>query len=48
MLTTIAAAAILAAPTSTEVTVYNQGMGFIKEVRVAKLKKGSQSMLGER
>ena len=47
MLSTLAAVAALAAPTSTEVTVYNQGMGFIKEVRVAKLKKGMQSMLVE-
>ncbi len=47
MLSTLAAAAALAAPTSTEVTVYNQGMGFIKEVRAAKLKKGTQSMLVE-
>lgn len=47
MLSTLVAAATLAAPTSTEVTVYNQGMGFIKEVRAAKLKKGSQTMLVE-
>ncbi len=47
MLSTLAAVAALAAPTSTEVTVYNQGMGFIKEVRAAKLKKGTQSMLVE-
>lgn len=46
MLSTIAAA-VLAAPTSTEITVYNQGMGFVKEVRAAKLKKGTQSMLVE-
>lgn len=30
------------APNTTELTIYNQGLGFIKEVRVVKLKKGQQ------
>lgn len=32
---------------STEVTVYNQGLGFIKEVRNVSLKKGTQSVVVE-
>lgn len=34
----------VAAPNSTEVTVYNQGLGFVKEIRQLKVKKGVQQV----
>ena len=42
--TLTAALALTTAPTSTEVTVYNQGFGFIKEVREMTLKAGRQTV----
>ena len=35
-------ASALLAPGSTEITVYNQGLGFVKDVRSVKLRKGEQ------
>ena len=32
------------APGSTEITVYNQGLGFVKDIRTVKLKKGVQKV----
>jgi len=37
----------MVAPGSTEITVYNQGLGFIKDVRNVRLKKGVQNVLIE-
>jgi hypothetical protein len=44
MIQLIAMAALSAAPVSNEVTVYNQGFGFIKEVRVLNLAQGLQTV----
>jgi hypothetical protein len=44
MLGLIAAATIASAPTASEVTIYNQGFGFIKEVRSFDLKLGRQTV----
>lgn len=41
------AAILAAAPSSTELTVYNQGMGLVKEVRVLPLRSGRQSIAVE-
>ncbi len=37
----------LLVPGTTEVTVYNQGLGFVKEVRMLQLKSGQQSVVVE-
>lgn len=42
MVSALLAASAMLAPNTTELTIYNQGLGFIKEVRVVKLKKGQQ------
>src|SRR5271165_511258 len=45
MLFSIALGALLASgPQATEITVYNQGFGLIKEVRMLDLKQGEQSI----
>lgn len=44
MLATILAAGILT-PGSTEITIYNQGLGFVKDVRTVSLRKGSQDVV---
>ncbi len=35
------------APGSTEITVYNQGLGFVKDIRSVKLRKGQQNIVIE-
>ncbi len=47
MFNSLIALTALLTPGSTEVTVYNQGLGFIKDIREVKLKKGSQSVVIE-
>ena len=47
MVTTLIAASAMLVAGTTEVTVYNQGLGFIKDVRTLHLKKGLQSALVE-
>lgn len=48
MIFTFALAAVLATPTaSSEITVYNQGFGLVKETRVLNLKEGRQSVAVE-
>lgn len=47
MFNSLIALTALLAPGTTEVTVYNQGLGFVKEVRNVKLKKGNQSVVIE-
>lgn len=44
MIGMIAAAILAAAPGSTELTVYNQGFGFVKQTRVLNLKMGRQTV----
>ncbi len=44
MFTSFLALGAILAPGSTELTVYNQGMGFVKDVRHVKLKKGTQKV----
>jgi len=44
MMPMLAAIAIASAPMSNEVTIYNQGFGLIKEVRVLNLKQGGQTV----
>ncbi|HLO99486.1 MAG TPA: hypothetical protein VK171_12900 [Fimbriimonas sp.] len=47
MVSALLAASAMLAPNTTELTVYNQGLGFIKEVRNVKLKKGLQNVTVE-
>ncbi|MBI1333721.1 MAG: DUF4139 domain-containing protein [Armatimonadetes bacterium] len=47
MIGTLLAIHALLQPGSTEVTVYNQGLGFIKDVRTLKLRKGTQNIVVE-
>jgi hypothetical protein len=47
MLTTALTAALMSAPKSTEITVYNQGMALVKQVRDASLKRGRQEVVVE-
>lgn len=47
MFTPLIALSAILVQGSTEVTVYNQGMGFIKDVRSVKLKKGQQQVMIE-
>ncbi len=47
MFTPIAIAAALAQAGSTEVTIYNQGFGFVKETRTFNLKVGRQNVIVE-
>jgi len=44
MIGMIAAAILAAAPSATELTVYNQGFGFVKETRVLNLRMGRQTI----
>lgn len=44
MLNIIAAAVVASGPVASEVTVYNQGFGFVKEVRTLDLRVGRQSV----
>lgn len=44
MITSFFAATALLAPGTTELTVYIQGLGFVKEVRNVQLKKGQQTL----
>ena len=47
MVTALLAASALVVPGSTEITVYNQGLGFIKDVRTIKLRSGQQNVVVE-
>lgn len=47
MFVPLLALSAMLAPGSTEVTVYNQGLGFIKDVRNVRLKKGTQNVVVE-
>lgn len=47
MVTEILAASAMLVPGSTEITIYNQGLGFVKDVRTLKLSKGSQNIIVE-
>ncbi len=44
MIPTILFANAMLKPNSTEITIYNQGLGFVKDVRTLKLKKGQQKV----
>jgi hypothetical protein len=44
MFTSFIFASALLAPGSTEITVYNQGLGFVKDIRSVKLHKGQQKV----
>ncbi len=47
MITVLSMMGLMAAPSASELTVYNQGLGFVKEVRAIKLKKGTQTVAVE-
>ena len=47
MISTLAAISAMLVPGSTEVTVYNQGLGFVKDVRTLHLTSGQQNVLVE-
>ena len=47
MITTILAATAMLVDGSTEITVYNQGLGFVKDVRMIDVKAGQQSLIIE-
>ncbi|MBS1728020.1 MAG: DUF4139 domain-containing protein [Armatimonadetes bacterium] len=47
MITALFAIGAMLVPGSTEVTVYNQGLGFIKDVRTVNLTKGTQDVMIE-
>lgn len=47
MFTPLLAMSAMLAPGTTEITVYNQGMGFVKDVRNVKLRKGVQNVVVE-
>lgn len=47
MVTTLIAAGASLLSGSTEITVYNQGIGFVKDVRTVKLKAGQQNVVVE-
>ncbi|MEY4880605.1 MAG: hypothetical protein RLZ87_31, partial [Armatimonadota bacterium] len=47
MITVLSMMGFMAAPSASELTVYNQGLGFVKEVRAIKLKKGTQTVAVE-
>ncbi|MBS1728021.1 MAG: DUF4139 domain-containing protein [Armatimonadetes bacterium] len=47
MLAPLIALAAALAPGTTEITVYNQGLGFVKDVRTVSLKKGVQDVVVE-
>jgi hypothetical protein len=45
MFATLAAASAIMASKGVEITVYNQGLGFVKDVRTIKLRKGVQNVV---
>ncbi|MEI8283255.1 MAG: hypothetical protein WCG75_12680, partial [Armatimonadota bacterium] len=47
MITTILAATAMLVDGSTEITVYNQGLGFVKDIRLIDVKAGQQSLIIE-
>lgn len=47
MITTILAASAMLVEGSTEITVYNQGLGFVKDLRMIDVKAGQQSLIIE-
>lgn len=47
MVTALLAAGAFLVPGSTEITVYNQGLGFIKDIRTVKLRSGQQNVVIE-
>ena len=47
MITTILAASAMLVEGSTEITVYNQGLGFVKDIRMVDVKLGQQNLIVE-
>ncbi len=47
MITTLLFANALLLPGTTEITVYNQGLGFVKDIRTLRLKSGQQNVVVE-
>ncbi len=47
MITTLLAVSALLVEGSTEITVYNQGLGFVKDIRLVDVKAGQQSLIVE-